>query len=111
MGEPSEIEIAQADLVKELEKWDVLGVDIGRLEATGGTIRISQRIDALVSLLLEKEVFTEEELDLRFATLATENLKELRKQIEPQVQAVKLANLRKNGGIITPPGFKPKMDD
>lgn len=96
--EPTVLEKAQADLQAELRKWDVLQVDIGSITTAGGLVRISQRIDTIIAILMEKEIVTQEELDLKFNQIALESLQEIRAQMEPAIVAAKLEAI-KNGKL------------
>jgi hypothetical protein len=99
LAEPTELEKAQARLKNELEKWDVLGVDIGTVQTQGGMVRLSQRIDALIHVLLEKGIFVEEDIDMAFCVKSVESLEEIRKEIGPAVAQARLDAI-KNGRRI-----------
>jgi len=94
-GEPTELEILQARLRKEMEKWDQLGIDTGDITSGGGQVRLSLRIDALTQMMVEKGVFTEDEVNTKFCQIALEFYPELRKEMEPMIVEARLAALKR----------------
>lgn len=97
--EKTKLEKAHIDLKHEIEKWDVLQVDISTLVPNGGLIKVSHRTDTLILLLIEKGVFTQEEADLKFVQVALENLRQIRTEVvEPAVREAKLQAI-KNGTL------------
>jgi hypothetical protein len=94
-GEPTELEILQAKLNKEMEKWDQLRVDLGQVPVGGGTLRLSLRLDTITKLLIEKEIITPEEADKLYCELALDFYPKLREQMEPQIIAARTEALKR----------------
>jgi hypothetical protein len=98
--EPTELEILRSKLGTELEKWNVLGINIDEIIPQGGLMHQAMRMDAIVSLLVEKGVLTRDDMDASYCKHCLELYPKMRKEIEPAVhearlQAIRNGNLRK----------------
>jgi hypothetical protein len=91
-------ELYQIEIAKELEKWDVLGVNIESVGTEGGMIGILVRIDVLVEMLKEANLWDDEVADKKTQEKTLERLRGYREAITPGVQQAKLDAI-KNGRL------------
>ena len=95
---PTQKEILEAELGKELEKWRVLGIDPSGWTPSDGFLGIALRLDVMNEFLVEAGIINMEEADLKMIRLSRERLEDIRKMLEPAIVEAKLQAIR-NGDL------------
>lgn len=107
IDEPTEEEIYASKLNAELTKWQHLGITPDGWMPSGGILMLLVRFDVLNDILVEAGILDMDDASERMRVKMLERLKGIREELEPQLRAAKIAEIRANGGIINvPPGFK-----
>jgi len=90
------------EIEEELDKWNKVGIDPSVININ--VFILDQMVHACFDLLIEKEIFTRNELNYIYRKKLIEKLREIRKELEPQIARAKIA------GSIDPQIFGPNGD-
>lgn len=108
MNEPTEQEIYESELQSELNKWSALNIDPAHWMPQGGLLGVCLRIDVLNDLLVDAGIIDLDVAQKKMQEITLKRLKDIREELEPQIQAAKIAALRANGMVI--PHMKPPRE-
>jgi hypothetical protein len=73
---------------EELSKWHSSGIDPAQVGING--LMLDQQVQAIMQILCDKDYITRSELDYVYREKILAKLRELRKQIAPQIARAKL---------------------
>jgi hypothetical protein len=98
MAEPTEEEKRVADLNKELQKWEVLGIDPQHWVPKEGLLGMLVRFEILSEAMVEAGLLDMEEASAQTQIKSLKRLREIREELEPIIQQQKLDMIR-NGRL------------
>jgi len=83
----SDLEKIEAELKKEVEAWNELGMSLdGTVHVPASIYFLKMQVQTIINFMLEKEIAANEEFNLEFKTLILNDMRRMREENEPNIK-------------------------